>query len=165
MEIGKPRPGPITKQSFIIMIHDTDQPTMSPEEMIGQFTHSVTSDRPIESIAADLPAAFEQNKFSLLATYAFHDILATKGFPIDRKAFVFEICQARTASLMLGGHPEFSLFMPCKVALYEEGDKTILSTMNMGAVLPAVQEDTALFEEASRLYGTLQAMMESLRIG
>ncbi len=138
---------------------------LSPAEMIGMFTHVIASDRPIEAIAQDVPGACAANKFSLLTTYAYHDILAEKGFPIERKAFVYEICQARTASLMLTGHPEFALFMPCKIALYEDGGKTILSTMNMDMVLPVAQDNPALFEEATRLFGTLRAMMESLRNG
>jgi uncharacterized protein (DUF302 family) len=147
------------------MISDAIQPMMPPAEMIGMFTHVIASDRPIASIAQDVPAACEKNKLSLLTTYAYHDILAEKGFPIERKAFVYEICQARTASLMLSGHPEFAVFMPCKIALYEDGGKTILSTMNMDLVLPAAQDDPALFEEATRLFGTLRAMMESLGNG
>jgi uncharacterized protein (DUF302 family) len=138
---------------------------MSPAEMIGMFTHVIASDRPIASIAQDVPAACEKNKFSLLTTYAYHDILAEKGFPIERKAFVYEICQARTASMMLGGHPEFAVFMPCRLALYEEGGKTILSTMNMELILPVAQDNPALLEEATRLFGTLRTMMESLSNG
>ena len=36
---------------------------------------------------------------------------------------------------MLTTNPEFSTFMPCTLAVYEAGDKTVLSTMNMGIML------------------------------
>src|SRR5690606_37787222 len=106
METKKRRQGLITNQQSSIMIQDAIQPMLSPAEMIGMFTHVIASDRPIEAIAQDVPGACAANKFSLLTTYAYHDILAEKGFPIERKAFVYEICHARTASLMLTGHPE-----------------------------------------------------------
>lgn len=147
------------------MIQETIQPMMSPAEMMGMFTVTMPSDRPIADIARDVPAACEQGKFALLTTYAYHEIVESKGFPIQRKVFIYEICQAKTAAMMLTSHPLFSVFMPCKIALYEEGDQTILATMNMAAMLPAVQDDPALYEEATTLFATLTDMMESLRDG
>ena len=92
---------------------------MTPKKMIEMFTYSVSSKLPIGKVTEKVPVACEKHKFALLQTYVYHDIVAGKGFPIDRKVYIYEICQAKTAAQMLTGFPHFSLFMPCKLAIYE----------------------------------------------
>ena len=41
---------------------------------------------------------------------------------------------------MLTTNPEFSTFMPCTLSVYEAGDKTILSTMNMDLLTQLEQQ-------------------------
>jgi uncharacterized protein (DUF302 family) len=98
----------------------------------------------------------------LLQTYVYHEIVESKGFPIKRKVFVYEICQAKTASKMLTDFPHFSIFMPCKLAVYEDNGKTIISTMNMEIMLKAVDTNQELYKEATTLFNTLKSLMNSL---
>ncbi|MFO7978705.1 MAG: DUF302 domain-containing protein [Bacteroidales bacterium] len=135
---------------------------MSSEKMIEMFTHEVKSDQPIEAVTEKVPAACEQNKFALLQTYVYHEILESKGFPIDRKVFVYEICQAKTAAKMLTEFPQFSLFMPCKLAIYEDGGKTVISTMNMGIMLNAVSSNPELYQETNTMFNTIKSLMDSI---
>lgn len=133
-----------------------------PNKMIDMFTYKLESNQSIEKIAAKVQKECDKNKFALLQTYNYHEIVESKGFPIKRKVFIYEICQAKTASLMLTSHPNFSTFMPCKLALYEENGKTVISTMNMEIVLRAVQSDKELYKEAVTLFNSLKSMMNSL---
>ncbi|KJF43603.1 DUF302 domain-containing protein [Draconibacterium sediminis] len=135
---------------------------MTPEKMIEMFTYEISSKLPINDIHEKVPAACEQNKFALLQTYVYHDIVAGKGFPIDRKVYIYEICQARTAAEMLTDFPHFSLFMPCKLAIYEKNDETVISTMNMRAVLDAVRSNSELFNDATSLFNTLKILMDNI---
>jgi len=145
------------------MLQETMQAMMLPAEMIEMFTFKLESDQAIEKIAEKVPAECEKNKFALLQTYIYHEIVASKGFPIDRKVYIYEICQAKVAAKMLTTNPEFSIFMPCKIVLFESEGKTVISTMNMDIVLKAVEENRDLYTEASSLFGSLKLMMESLR--
>lgn len=135
---------------------------MTPEKMIDMFTYKISSKLPIKEIHEKVPAACEQNKFALLQTYVYHEIVEGKGFPIDRKVYIYEICQAKTAAEMLTDFPHFSLFMPCKLAIYEKDDKTVISTMNMDAVLYAVSSNSQLFEDATSLFSTLKLLMSNI---
>ncbi len=138
------------------------QTEMSSEKMIEMFTHKVKSDQPIEAVTGKVPAACEQNKFALLQTYVYHEIVESKGFPIDRKVFVYEICQAKTAAKMLTEFPHFSIFMPCKLAIYEDGGKTVISTMNMGIMLNAVSSNPELYQETNTMFNTIKSLMDSI---
>jgi len=135
---------------------------MTSEMMIGMFTYAISSKLPIGKIGEKVPAACEQNKFALLQTYVYHDIVAGKGFPIDRKVYIYEICQAKTAAKMLTHYPHFSIFMPCKIAIYEENDSVVISTMNMEIMLNALISSPDLFDEATNLFNTLKTLMAEL---
>ena len=138
------------------------QAVMPSQKMIDMFTLKVISDESIEKIANKVQTECDNYKFALLTTYNYHEIVENKGFPIKRKVFIYEICQAKTASLMLTDHPDFSIFMPCKLAIYEQDDKTVISTMNMEIMLKAVSSNQGLYNEATTLFNTLKSLMNSL---
>ncbi|HJV77046.1 MAG TPA: DUF302 domain-containing protein [Paludibacter sp.] len=144
------------------MNENPKQPSMSSEEMIDMFTYKIVSNQSIGQIAQKVPEACEKYKFSLLQTYAYHEIVESKGFPIKRKAYVFEICQAKTAAAMLTDYPLFSIFMPCKIAMYEENEQVVISTMNMEIMLNAVRSNPELYKETTTLFETVKTLLKSL---
>ncbi len=132
------------------------------QKMIDMFTYKLISNSPIDNIADKVQTECDNYKFALLKTYNYHEIVESKGFPIKRKVFIYEICQAKTAALMLTDHPDFSIFMPCKLTIYEDNGKTIISTMNMELMLEAVNSNKGLYENAVDLFNTLKTMMLSI---
>ncbi len=138
------------------------QAIMPPEKMIEMFIYKIISTLSIEQISEKVPVACEQNKFALLHTYVYHEIVESKGFPIKRKVYIYEICRAKTAATMLTDFPHFSIFMPCKLAIYEENGSTVISTMNMEIMLKAVSSNQELYKEATSLFNTLKTIMKSL---
>jgi len=135
---------------------------MQNNEMIEMVMHQTKSKLTAEQVAGQVEAACQKYSLALLQTYIYHEIVQSKGFPIQRKVFVYNICQAKTASMMLNTNPEFSTFMPCTLAVYEAGDKTVLSTMNMGMMLEAVKSNQELYNQASNLFKIFCQMMDEL---
>lgn len=128
----------------------------------AQFTYQISSSKSVDETVSLVGAASEQFKFSVLHSYDFQEILAGKGFPIERKVYVFEICRAPMASKMLAANPSFSIFMPCRIAVYEENGKTIVSTMNMELAMESIQHNQELYTEAAAIYQSIQEMMQLL---
>jgi uncharacterized protein (DUF302 family) len=126
------------------------------------MTFQITTRQPIEDLAQKVPAACATGNFSVMHSYNFQEILEGKGFPIARKAMVFEICQARIASKMLTLFPEFSVFMPCRISLYEENGQTVISTMDMVPLLALLEGNPEFLEEASAMFENLKALMQRL---
>lgn len=144
------------------MLQKLMQSFLPPEKMIDMFTYKIKSTGSIGNISEKVSSVCEKYKFALLQTYVYHEIVESKGFPIKRKVFIYEICQAKTAAKMLTDFPHFSIFMPCKLSIYEDGGQTIISTMNMEIMLNAVGSNPELYEEASLLFNTLKTLMNSL---
>ena len=138
------------------------QAIMPTKKMIEMFTLKIESNKSIEEISEKVAIECENHKFALLQTYIYQEILESKGFPIKRKVYIYEICQAKTASLMLTSNPEFSIFMPCKLAIFENEGKTIISTMNMGIMLNAVKSNKILYKEATTVFDAMNSLINSL---
>jgi len=128
----------------------------------NQFTYQLTTTKTVEEIAGSMTEVAQQFKFSVLHSYDFKEILAGKGFPIERKVQVFEICRAPMAAKMLAANPSFSIFMPCRIAVYEENEKTIVSTMNMELAMESIKHHQDLHAEAAGIYQSIQEMMQFL---
>ena len=144
------------------MINKLMKAIMPPKKMIDMFTLKVETNQEIDKIAKQVPIKCEEYNFALLKTYNYHEIVESKGYPIKRKVYIYEICQAKTAALMLADNPNFSIFMPCKLSIYENDGKTIISTMNMELMLEAVKSNNELYNNATTLFKTLKELMNSL---
>ncbi|OYZ66341.1 MAG: hypothetical protein B7Y17_01795 [Sulfuricurvum sp. 24-42-5] len=136
---------------------------MPKKQMLKMFTIEFKSKRSIQSIIDDVEAACAEYGFALLHHYNYHEVVASKGFPIDRKVYIYEVCQAKLASMMLTSNPHFAPFMPCRIAVYEEGDATIISTQNMQMMIDLIQSQEQLHSEAIILFTALQNMMKKLQ--
>lgn len=136
---------------------------MPKTQMLKMFTIAFKSKRSIQSIIDDVEAVCAEYRFALLHQYNYHEVVANKGFPIDRKVYIYEVCQAKVASMMLTSNPHFAPFMPCRIAVYEEGDTTIISTQNMQMMIDLIQSQEHLHIEAIRLFTALQNMMKKLK--
>jgi len=90
---------------------------------------------PLEDVVAKIPGACPLFGFSLLHQYDFYNILEEKGFPVERHARVFEICQARVAAVIVTHDPVLSVLMPCRFSVYEENGSTHICTQNLSSWL------------------------------
>ena len=118
----------------------------TPKQMLEMFTIKVSSEKTASHIASKMQEACDAHNFALLKEYIYHEIVESKGFPIKRKVFIYEVCQAKMASKILTTNPEFSIFMPCKISVYELDDLSIISTMNMEIMLKIFEENKNHFE-------------------
>lgn len=127
------------------------------------FTYSVTSQMQIENIINDVPSKIESSGLSLLQTYCYHEIVASKGFPINRKVFVYEICKAKIAAGILESNPDFAPMMPCKIAVFEnQFGKCTISTLNMKDIISMLPRENGLREEANELFEIVKRLVEDL---
>lgn len=100
--------------------------------------------------------------FSLLHFYDFLTLLDEKGFPIEYKAYTYEVCRASMASRMLTQHPIFSTLMPCRISTYEGQGKTYIATLDMQPMLESMKNNDDLYNDAKSLFNQLLEFMKEL---
>lgn len=100
--------------------------------------------------------------FSLLHFYDFYTLLDEKGFPIERKAYTYEVCRASMASKMLSLHPVFSTLMPCRISTYEDNGNIYIATLDMQPMLESIKNNDDLYNDAQSLFNQLLEFMKVL---
>jgi uncharacterized protein (DUF302 family) len=99
--------------------------------------------------------------FGVLQSYAFKNILEEKGFPIEREITVFELCNPAGAQQVLTAMPDISVYLPCRISVYEENGKTVLATIGFEDILNAVEVDETFKGFMTELFVKLQGLMNS----
>jgi len=136
---------------------------MSKEKLFEMMTYKVYSGKDISKVVEKVEAACERYKFALLHDYVYHEVVESKGFPIERKVYIYEVCQAKVAALVLTDEPSFAPFMPCRVAVYEEARQVTISTQNMEMMLDTLKDNTELYRQTSELFKTLKSLMHEIK--
>jgi len=125
------------------------------------FTYSNTTDKSVDDLANSFESSCTNAGFSLLHSYNYSEILESKGFPIEGKVIVYEICQAKIASLVLKQNREFAPLMPCRVAIYDENGKTVVSAQNMEPMLGMIDNES-LKNETINMFGSIKELIDRL---
>jgi len=99
--------------------------------------------------------------FGVLQHYDFKKMLKEKGFPIEREITVFELCNPSGAQQALTAMPEISVYLPCRLSVYEENGKTVLATIGFEDILNAVEVDEKFQSFMQQLFEKLKSLMHS----
>jgi len=131
---------------------------MSKSRLFDMMTYRVYSDQDISSVIQRVQDACQKHNFALLHDYVYHEILESKGFAIKRKVYIYEVCQASVAATVLTHEPNVAPFMPCRIAIYEEDKKVVISTQNMQMMLNTFKGNAQLYRETTEVFKTLQSV-------
>lgn len=123
--------------------------------------YKIETNASIEKIKSEFEAKAKEHQFTLLNSYSFKDILQTKGFPITRDASVFEICNPAGAQQALTKIPEVSAYLPCRISLYEDEGKTIMTTIEFDDMIANIDIDNEMRSHMETLYSNLKKLMSS----
>ncbi len=123
--------------------------------------YTVETDTPVETIKREIEAHAKEHGFGLLNTYEFKKILHDKGFPIEKEITVFELCNPPGAQQALSQIAAISVYLPCRISVYEEEGKTKLSTIGFEDILGAVEVDEEFKAFMAILFVNLKNVMQS----
>ena len=90
------------------------------------FDYTVTTKKSFDEAVAAVEQETKSAGFKVLHV---HDVTATlkeKGFEIEPLKII-EICNARSANSVLQSDIKISLFLPCKINIYQKDNKTYIS--------------------------------------
>ncbi len=82
-----------------------------------------------------LEAAAQKHKFGVLAIHNLKETLAKKGVDFQAECLIYEVCNPVQAKRVLEANLSISTALPCRIAIFQEGDHTKLSTLKPTVVL------------------------------
>lgn len=94
------------------------------EDTLNRFT--VSTAKPFADVVEDLKFAISEQNFRLTGHNRIGAGIAKREGIVFPRASVFEFCNLEYAQKILERHPNFLLHMPCRIAVYEQGEQIIV---------------------------------------
>lgn len=123
--------------------------------------YKIVSKKPLEVIKTELQAHAKESGFGILGSYEFKKILESKGHPIEKDITVYELCNPVAAQEALNALPEISVYLPCRLSLYEENGQAVLATINIDDMMSSVDVSEDFKLQMRSVYEYLQKLMHS----
>ena len=125
------------------------------------MVYTVTTSTDIETVKQELEAKAKEVGFGLLNTYAFKRILEDKGYPIEKDITVYELCNPAGAQQALTYLSEISVYLPCRISVYEDKGMTTLSTIGIEDIVNNFDTDARFQSYMTILFENLKQVMYS----
>jgi len=121
--------------------------------------YTVKPNASIQTIKNEIVTQAKEVGFGVLKEYPFKDILKEKGHPIERDITVYELCNPAAAKEVLSTHPEMSVYLPCRISLYEEDGQVILSTIGIEDMLQNFDLDDSIKSHMNNVFEKLKELL------
>jgi len=121
-----------------------------------------TTKSPARAVA-DLQAAVKEHGYGVLHIYDLKETLGSKGFDLPNACHILEVCNPRQAAAVLTADMGMNIALPCRISVYQDGDKTLIAMVrptvllaflseseDLKAVAEQVEKDTIQIIEAAR---------------
>lgn len=123
--------------------------------------YTTTTTQELETVKKELESKAKEVGFGVLNTYEFKHILKSKGYPIDKDITVFELCNPPGAQQALTYSSEISVYLPCRISIYQEDALTTLSTIGLEEIANQFDKDARFSSFMNVLFVNLKKVMHS----
>lgn len=115
------------------------------------------TDKPFEDVIADVEFAASERNFVLIGRNRIGMALRNTGLmPDAAPATVVQMCNLDVVRQLLSADPGFIRYMPCRVAVYVDGDEVVATTL----LLPSDSGDAAADAAADRLNRLMREIID-----
>ena len=95
----------------------------------------LSTNKTVSEVTDALQAAVQANHFGVMQVHNLKETMAKNGIEFARECMIFEVCQPQQAKNILDQDMSVSTALPCRISIYEEGEKTILATLKPTVLL------------------------------
>ena len=88
------------------------------------FHYTVETSKSIEEAITSITEALKEEKFGVQWQFNIKDKLHEKGVELDKEFVVLEVCNPNEAKKVLTANSLVGYFLPCKIVVYEDQNKT-----------------------------------------
>lgn len=94
---------------------------------LQQLAYTKQTTKPTLQVVEAVTQALTKQNFGVLCTINASKIIKEKTGKTIEDYFILDICNAKDASYALSLHKEIGLALPCKMVIYHDSGKTIIS--------------------------------------
>jgi len=125
------------------------------------MVYTIRTPQCIDTVKKELESKAKEVGFGVLKTYEFKQILEEKGYPIEKDITVYELCNPPGAQQALSQLPEISVYLPCRISVYEDKGKTTLSSIGLEDIIGGFDIDERFKTYMTILFENLKRVMHS----
>lgn len=123
--------------------------------------YKVQTTTPVSTVKEQIEDKAKTLGFGVLKSYNFQDILNSKGFNLDTQITVYEICNPPAANMALHTIADISVYLPCRISVYEQNGMTVLATIGINDILNGVDVNDDFKEHMGEIFNNLRALMSA----
>ena len=95
----------------------------------------VESTKTIDQVCRDLEKAAMDHKFGVMTVHNLKETMKKKGVEFEKECRIFEVCNPHQAKKVLEKNMEISTALPCRISVFNEGNKVKLATIKPTALI------------------------------
>ncbi len=95
----------------------------------------VESSKNMESLCRDLEKAVVAHSFGVMMVHDLNETMRKKGVQFNRPCRIFEVCNPHQARRVLEKNMDLSAFLPCRISVFTDGEKTVIATLKPTALI------------------------------
>lgn len=119
-----------------------------------------------EDVVDSLKSAAQGKNFVSPATFPIGEHVKQRGLPLEGVMEIHTYCNLGMGAEILLDHPEFAVFAPCRIAIYQKAGRLYLALDRPTYALKHIRNPTPRAQEAARqLEQTLIWMLDMARKG
>lgn len=99
------------------------------------FHYTVETDQTVEVAIQSLEESLQVEKFGVLWKFDIKETLNEKGFEFEQPYHVLEVCNPAEAQRTLTKNQIVGYFLPCKIVVYKDGQKTKIGLPKPSALI------------------------------
>jgi uncharacterized protein (DUF302 family) len=105
------------------------------------FHYTVDSTKNLQDTIQSLEEQLKQEQFGVLWELNINEKLEAKGLELAEHYRILEVCNPKEAYRVLSENPLVSYFLPCKIVVYESGEKVKVGMPKPTALISMVESE------------------------
>ena len=123
----------------------------------------VETEKSFEQASTDLEAAVKANGFGVLYVHDLGATLKSKGIAFENQCKVFEVCNPQQAAKVMTIDMRLNMALPCRISVYTDAGKTMISLIKPVRVLSSLSLDEDLMEIAQEVQDATIKMIDEAK--
>lgn len=108
------------------------------------FHYTVKTNKSLEQTIADLQENLKDEKFGVLWHLDMKEKLNEKGVDFDQSYHILEVCNPAEAKKVLIENSLVGYFLPCKIAVYDDGGTTKIGLPRPTALIDFIDNEALM---------------------
>lgn len=122
--------------------------------------HIVETEKTFEQASTGLELSVKDQGFGVLHIHDLGDTLRSKGMPFTEQCKIFEVCNPVQATKVLATDMRLNMALPCRISVFTENGKTMISFIKPVQMLSALSQDAGLAAVAREVEAKMIRMAE-----